>query len=121
MHFLPLELEVRAEGFGVGELPVEVREDRVEADGIRRQVGHAFDSMHGRSPWHPGGMDDAGRYRLTLTLPDQLAMSGWWDKRIVARRQFSSWVGERGSLPGVRIELVDTETGTTLADWPAEA
>ncbi|MFD1309904.1 hypothetical protein [Streptomyces kaempferi] len=65
-------------------------------------------------------MDDAGRYRLTLALDGQLSMSGWWDKRAVADRQFSSWVGERGSMPGVRIELVDTADDLVLETWPKE-
>ncbi|MEU1497231.1 hypothetical protein [Streptomyces sp. NPDC005732] len=65
-------------------------------------------------------MDDEGRYRLTLTLAGQPAMHGWWDERPVADRQFSSWIGERGSVPGARIELVDTVDGTVIHSWPDE-
>ena len=61
-------------------------------------------------------MDD--RYHLTLTLDGGPAMQGWWSKEKTARRQFSSWVGERGSMPGVRIVLVDEEDGVELAAWP---
>jgi hypothetical protein len=63
-------------------------------------------------------MDDAGRYHLTLTLDGRPAMHGWWDVEATARRQFSSWVGERGEMPGVRITLVDELDGTELTTWP---
>ena len=63
-------------------------------------------------------MDD--RYHLTLTLDGEPAMQGWWAEETVARRKFSSWVGERGNLPGVRITLVDEETGSVLTAWPKE-
>jgi len=62
-----------------------------------------------------------GRYHLTLTLDGQPAMQGWWGNESTARRQFASWVGERGSMPGVQIVLVDEETGLTLAAWPKKA
>ncbi|MFF3000663.1 hypothetical protein ACFVTC_39895 [Streptomyces sp. NPDC057950] len=45
LYFLALEVEVGADGLCVGELPVEVGEDRAQAGGIRRQIGHAFDYM----------------------------------------------------------------------------
>lgn len=63
-------------------------------------------------------MDD--RYHLTLTLDGRPAMQGWWPREETGRRQFASWVGERGDMPGVRIVLVDEETGETLAVWPKE-
>ena len=63
-------------------------------------------------------MDD--RYHLTLSLDGEPAMQGWWSREATARRQFSSWVGERGSMPGVRIVLVDEEDGTELMTWPKE-
>ncbi|MFG3585159.1 hypothetical protein [Streptomyces sp. NPDC047990] len=66
-------------------------------------------------------MDDAGRYRLTLSLDSRPAMTGWWDDRPVADRQFSSWVGERGEMPGVRIELIDTADDRVIHRWPGEA
>ncbi|MFF5019537.1 hypothetical protein [Streptomyces sp. NPDC001165] len=61
-----------------------------------------------------------GRYHLTLGDGDQLMMHGWWDSETTARRQFSTWVGERGTMPGARITLTDEETGTVLTTWPAE-
>jgi hypothetical protein len=61
------------------------------------------------------------RYHLCLTLDGQPAMQGWWPRESTARRQFSAWVGERGSMPGVRIVLVDEETGETLTTWPDES
>jgi hypothetical protein len=60
------------------------------------------------------------RYHLLLTLDGRPAMQGWWTSEATARRQFTSWVGERGSMPGVRITLVDEETGETLETWPEE-
>jgi hypothetical protein len=60
------------------------------------------------------------RYHLTLTLSGQPAMQGWWTSEATARRQFSSRVGERGSMPGVRITLVDELDGTVLTTWPKE-
>jgi hypothetical protein len=61
------------------------------------------------------------RYHLLLTLDGAPAMHGWWSREKTARRQFSSWVGERGEMPGVRITLVDEETAETLETWPEEA
>ncbi|MFD1274817.1 hypothetical protein [Streptomyces kaempferi] len=65
-------------------------------------------------------MDDPERYRVALTLDGRPAMRGWWASEDTARRQFSSWVGERGSMPGVHIALVDTTTNETLTEWPTE-
>ncbi|MFD5566670.1 hypothetical protein [Streptomyces cadmiisoli] len=58
-----------------------------------------------------------GRYHLTLTAGRPI-QHGWWDSEQTARRKWSSWVGEYGSMPGARITLVDEEMGTVLADWP---
>jgi hypothetical protein len=65
-------------------------------------------------------MTNPGRYHLLLTLGGKPAMHGWWEKESVARRQFSSWVGERGSMPGARITLTDVEAGKLLTEWPDE-
>ncbi|MFF7881080.1 hypothetical protein ACH40F_07615 [Streptomyces sp. NPDC020794] len=62
-------------------------------------------------------MDDE-RYHLTLTLDGRPAMQGWWGSEATARRHYSAWIGERGSMPGVRIVLVDEETGEELTSWP---
>ncbi|MGW9029134.1 hypothetical protein ACWGQ5_34395 [Streptomyces sp. NPDC055722] len=62
-------------------------------------------------------MDDAGRYRVTLSVEDQRVMNGWWDSEATARRKFTSTVGEYGR-DGARIVLVDTETDQELATWP---
>ncbi|MGQ4343627.1 hypothetical protein [Streptomyces sp. SAS_275] len=64
-------------------------------------------------------MDDAGRYRLTLTLASGRGQHGWWDSKPTAVRQFRSWVGERGRA-GTRITLTDTATGTVIHSWPDE-
>ncbi|MFE4818659.1 hypothetical protein ACFRFU_19930 [Streptomyces sp. NPDC056704] len=63
-------------------------------------------------------MDDQ-RYHLTLTLNGEVAMQGWWGSEAVARRQFATWIGERGSMPGVHIVLVDELEARVLASWPA--
>ncbi|MFE1315724.1 hypothetical protein [Streptomyces sp. NPDC058755] len=62
-----------------------------------------------------------GRYHLTLIAASVTMMHGWWGSETTARRQFSTWVGERGTLPSARITLTDEETGTVLATWPAES
>jgi hypothetical protein len=68
--------------------------------------------------WQADRVDD--RHHLTLTLDGEPAMQGWWASEATARRKFSSWIGERGSMPGVRITLVDEETGLLLESWPVE-
>jgi hypothetical protein len=65
-------------------------------------------------------MDDQ-RYHLALTLDGRPAMNGWWGSEKTARRQFATWIGERGSMPGVRITLVDEATGAVLTTWLDEA
>lgn len=48
---MALETQVGGDGLGVGDLLVEVREDRAQARGIRRQLVHVFDSRRiTRSP-----------------------------------------------------------------------
>jgi hypothetical protein len=64
---------------------------------------------------------DDQRYHLSLTLDGRPAMQGWWDSEKTARRQFTTWIGERGSMPGVRIVLVDELEQLVLASWPDEA
>lgn len=61
-----------------------------------------------------------GRYHLTLTRDGHPAMHGWWDRETVARDRLRGWIGDWGG-PGVRITLVDEDTGTTLTEWPDEA
>lgn len=65
-------------------------------------------------------MDDPDRYHLLLTLDGRPAMHGWWGSLATADRMFLSWIGERGSLPGARIELVDTVDGRVIHSWPGE-
>lgn len=59
------------------------------------------------------------RYHLTLIADGQPVAHGWWADEEVARRRFTEWVGEHGQ-PGVRVTLVDEETGTVLTVWPEE-
>ncbi|MFF8432442.1 hypothetical protein ACF07Y_46490 [Streptomyces sp. NPDC016566] len=66
------------------------------------------------------GAVNPGRYHLALTAAGRAMMHGWWGSETTARRQFSTWVGERGTMPGARITLTDEETGTVLMTWPAE-
>ncbi|MFJ9755568.1 hypothetical protein [Streptomyces sp. NPDC101149] len=64
-------------------------------------------------------MDDAGRYRLTLTLDGRWVMDGWWWREDTAISQFTGIVGKHGR-PGARIILVDTGTGAELHKRPDE-
>ena len=60
----------------------------------------------------------ADRYHLLLTLDGRPAMQGWWPRETTARGRHEAWKRERGKMPGVRITLVDEETGRTLTEWP---
>jgi hypothetical protein len=60
----------------------------------------------------------ADRYHLLLTLDGRPAMQGWWSRETTARGRHEAWKRERGKMPGVRITLVDEETGRTLTEWP---
>jgi Zn/Cd-binding protein ZinT len=60
---------------------------------------------------------NASRYHLLLEDGGRPVQHGWWDDETVARRKLAAWVGEWGRL-GVRVTLVDEETGETLDDWP---
>ncbi|WNM32036.1 hypothetical protein RKE30_17270 [Streptomyces sp. Li-HN-5-11] len=62
--------------------------------------------------------DNQQRYHLTLTAGGRVVQQGWWSSEATARRKFSGWVGEYGNLHGVRITMVDEQTGRTLASWP---
>ncbi|MFJ9038030.1 hypothetical protein ACIRF8_15725 [Streptomyces sp. NPDC102406] len=61
--------------------------------------------------------EQAGRYRVTLTLDGRPTMDGWWNLYATAAEKFTAWVGEQGRN-GARVELVDTETGDVLKAWP---
>jgi hypothetical protein len=65
-------------------------------------------------------MDDE-RYHLTLYAGDEPVMHGWWGDRATVERKFTRWIDERGSMPGVRITLVDEREQLVLASWPGEA
>ncbi|MEU6497563.1 hypothetical protein ABZ890_45660 [Streptomyces sp. NPDC046984] len=62
-------------------------------------------------------MDDAGRYRLTLSTGDEPAVHGWWTKESTARRKFAGMVHQQSNRDGARLRLVDTETDEQLAVW----
>lgn len=65
-------------------------------------------------------MDDAGRYRLTLTMNGRRTMRGWWATEDAARRQIPVWVRDWGVV-GALITLVDTADGTVVHSWPEES
>ena len=56
------------------------------------------------------------RYHLTLTVPGGRRVHGWWGSEVTARGKLATWIGSWGA-PGVRITLVDEETGTVLDEW----
>ena len=62
-------------------------------------------------------MTGPDRYHLTLHLAGRPTLHGWWGSEPVARRQFTSLVGQYGQ-PGAHVTLVDTETGDVLESWP---
>ncbi|SDN17483.1 hypothetical protein [Streptomyces wuyuanensis] len=61
---------------------------------------------------------DLPRYHVTLTLDGRPAAHGWWQSRATADLKYRAWIGERGSIPGARITLVDETTGAELSSWP---
>ncbi|MFI0813899.1 hypothetical protein [Streptomyces echinatus] len=65
-------------------------------------------------------MTSPGRYHLLLASEGRPVQHGWWWSEQTARDKFRRWVGEYGGLPGVRITLVDEESGDVLAAWPDE-
>ncbi|MFF4489398.1 hypothetical protein ACFY0F_23365 [Streptomyces sp. NPDC001544] len=64
---------------------------------------------------------DPERYHLTLASRGQPVQHGWWGSEETARRKFTRWIGEYGSMPDAQVTLVDEETGTVLTTWPDEA
>ncbi|MEU1599396.1 hypothetical protein ABZ468_42985 [Streptomyces sp. NPDC005708] len=62
-------------------------------------------------------MDDAGRYRVTVSTDDEPVMHGWWNNEATARRKFSAAIGNYGR-DGMSVVLVDTEMTEQLATWP---
>ncbi|MGW3175828.1 hypothetical protein [Streptomyces sp. NPDC001153] len=63
-------------------------------------------------------MTSPGCYHLLLACEGRPLRHGWWGSEETARRKFSRWVGEYGSIPVVRVTLADEETGERLAVWP---
>ena len=108
-----LKPEVDGHGLVLGELLLQVRQDRAQAWRVRRQLVHAFDSMM------VGVTSNPERYHLTLTAAGRPTMQGWWGSEVVARRKFTGWVGDWG-VPGARVTLVNEQTGETLTTWPEE-
>ncbi|MFB7999477.1 hypothetical protein ACFC4G_42615 [Streptomyces sp. NPDC056002] len=48
-------------------------------------------------------------------------MNGWWSTRVTAERQYQSWIGSYGSMPGARFTLVEQGADTAwieLRAWP---
>lgn len=63
---------------------------------------------------------NAERFHVTLAFDGRPAMHGWWAVRATADAKFTEWVGDYGR-PGVRVTLVDEETGALLTVWPEES
>ncbi|SEB96505.1 hypothetical protein SAMN05216532_0043 [Streptomyces sp. 2231.1] len=62
----------------------------------------------------------AGRFHLLLTSDGRAVQHGWRNSEHIAKRKFSIWVGERGTMPGARITLTDEQTGHMVMTWPKE-
>ncbi|MFF1547179.1 hypothetical protein [Streptomyces sp. NPDC058291] len=58
------------------------------------------------------------RFHLTLFSGGRPMQHGWWASEATARRKWTAWIGEHGSLPDARVTLVDEGTGETLTEWP---
>lgn len=58
------------------------------------------------------------RYHLILTAGGRPVQHGWWGSETVARRKFTTWIGEHGGIEGARVTLVDEQDGTVLTEWP---
>ncbi|MFJ9558454.1 hypothetical protein ACIRQQ_00220 [Streptomyces fuscichromogenes] len=65
-------------------------------------------------------MTGARQCHLILAVDGRPMMHGWWAAEKTAREKFTSWVGERGAVPGARITLADDTTGQELMTWPQE-
>ncbi|MFF4764251.1 hypothetical protein [Streptomyces sp. NPDC001292] len=65
-------------------------------------------------------VDGSQRFHLIVTAAGHPVAQGWWGSETTARRKFSSWVGEYGSMPGARITLTDEQQGSVLMSWPGE-
>lgn len=65
-------------------------------------------------------MNASERYHVTLVVVGRPVMHGWWGVRSVADAKFRRWIGERREEEGVRVTLVDEETGAVLTTWPDE-
>ncbi|WP_030183259.1 hypothetical protein [Streptomyces sp. NRRL S-813] len=61
-------------------------------------------------------MGEVHRFHLTVTASGRLVMQG----EETARRKFTSWVGEYGSMSGARITLTDEQQGSVWTTWPGE-
>lgn len=66
-------------------------------------------------------MTSPGRYHLLLSSGGRPVQHGWWPSEETARRKFTRWIGEYGSMPEPRITLTDEDTGEQLAAWPDES
>ncbi|MER5918324.1 hypothetical protein ABT124_50960 [Streptomyces sp. NPDC001982] len=61
-----------------------------------------------------------GRFHLLLTADGGEIMHGWWGNESTARRKFSSWIGEYGTIPSACLVLADEDEARQVAVWPDE-
>ncbi len=87
---------------------------------VGRQIGLSFDFRVGEGPAVPEGLSDE-RCRLALPAGSRPVMQSRWAGETTARRKFSGWTGEHGSLHGVRNTLGRERPGQTVTTWPAVA
>lgn len=65
-------------------------------------------------------MTSTGPYYLLLVCDCGPVQYGWWGREETAREKFRRWVGEYGTMPGVRITLTDETAADLLAAWPSQ-
>ncbi|MGV2914685.1 hypothetical protein [Streptomyces alfalfae] len=63
-------------------------------------------------------------FRVILSTNGRPVMYGWWRKRSVADRKFTSWIGEYSTIADARVVLEEQAADGTWKQvrvWPDEA
>ncbi|QCX81296.1 hypothetical protein C9F11_38565 [Streptomyces sp. YIM 121038] len=67
-------------------------------------------------------MNAPGRYRVTLTISGNTALTGWWSDLAVATDRYGQVIGKHGR-PGSSVQLAERDGNDwrVLKTWPATA